>query len=77
MDRLNQKWACGGLKAVSFFIGDVDFYGHCREMLLNSKMLKVFSRRNEEGNENHRSRGSNEGAARNDLGRESVLGGNA
>src|SRR5258708_3922913 len=31
---------------------DVDFYGHCREMLLNLKILKVFSPRNE-GNDNH------------------------
>jgi len=60
-----------------FFTEDVDFYRHRGEMLLNSKMLKVFFRLSGEGNDNHRSGSGDEDTDGNNLGGESVLGGNA
>src|SRR5437879_2105196 len=44
---VNQKSVCGGLKPVSFFVEAADFCRHHGEMLLNSKMLRVFSQQNE------------------------------
>ena len=55
-------------KNMSFFFEDVDLYRHAEEIFLNSKMLIVFSRPNEEGNDNHRSGRSDEGSDGNDVG---------